>query len=219
MNRRWVTTLGLVCLGTAALAAQGCSESKGGSKPEDPQVGTLSLPLATESASGTRYRLRDATFEIYGEYYGYGSSGEGGASGGPLIVSSEDDPDATAISLSLEQGYYYIRLLPGWRMEKIVAGTVIGVDANLLNGEYQSIWVAPQWTTWVEYEFGIGDRSIWLNGNVNIGVRVYEDPSERYPSYGGSVATGGSGWAGTGGSSWAGAFPGSGGLAGADGEL
>lgn len=201
MQRRWVTALGLVGVGIAALALQGCSGGggSGGDQPGEPQFGSLSLPLVAESPSGTSYRLRDATFEIYGQSMmgGFGGTAAGGFGGGssppPIIVNSEDDPDAPAITLSLEQGSYSIRLVPGWRMEKVEGGMATPVEATLLSSEWQYLWVSPQTTTWVEYEFGIGDRSVWLNGEVNIGVRVYEDPSERYP-YGGS-----GGWMGTGG--------------------
>ena len=197
MQRRWVSALGLAGVGMAALALQACSGGGGGNQPGEKELGSLSLPLLTQSASGTSYRLRDATFEIYGQLMGGfgGSAGTGGSSPPPIIVSSEDDPDAPSITVSLEQGYYTVRLVPGWRMEKVEAGVATPVEAHLLSSEYQYLWVSPQTTSWVEYEFGIGDRTVWLNGDVNIGVRVYEDPSERYP-YGGT-----GGWmGGTGGS-------------------
>jgi hypothetical protein len=46
-------------------------------------------------------------------------------------------------------------------------------------------YVNPHSTSWVAYEFGIGERSIWFNGKLNIEIRVHEDPSELYGSEGG----------------------------------
>src|SRR6187551_296833 len=104
--------LGLVA-GLAVLAGAltvGCS-SGGGGGPDATELGrgTLQLPLVTEGASGTQYRLRNATFEITSySYYYYpyesGAGGEGGASTQHVTVSSEDDPEATSIAVSIERG-------------------------------------------------------------------------------------------------------------------
>ena len=84
-------------------------------------------------------------------------------------------------------------------MEKVDDGVASEVDATLLSGATQWLYVNPHATTWVEYQFGLGERSIWFNGKVNIGVKVYEDPSEIYgaggeggAAPGGGVAIGGS---------------------------
>jgi hypothetical protein len=39
----------------------------------------------------------------------------------------------------------------------------------------------------------LGDRELWLNGQLNIGVVLYEDPSE-IGNTGGFAGTGGSMW-------------------------
>jgi hypothetical protein len=182
--------LGLVA-GAVVLASAvvvGCGSEGGGRAGNEVEggLGTLQLPLVTEGASGTKYRLRNATFEVmsYGYYnYPYQSAagGEGGSSGSESVtVSSEDDPNATSIALSVERGDYYVRLLPGWRMEKVEASGATEVEATLLSSDAQWVYVNPHSSSWVEYEFGIGERKLWFNGQLNIEIRVHEDPSELY---------------------------------------
>jgi hypothetical protein len=179
-------------IAAATLFMAGCS----GEKPaggDEGGLGTLALPLAAHGPSGAKYRLRDATFTIYNEYYYYyppypgGPGGFGGGIGGGSVitVSSEDDPDAESITVDLEQGYYYVTLQPGWRMEQVVDGEAVEVEATLLSSETQFVWVSPRSTSWVEFQFGIGERSIWLNGDLNINIRIHENPDDYY-GYGGS---------------------------------
>ena len=42
-------------------------------------------------------------------------------------------------------------------------------------------------------EFGLGERSIWMNGELNIDLQVYEDPDDLNGGYGGSPGDGGYG--------------------------
>jgi hypothetical protein len=161
----------------------GCS-----SEPIDNgELGTLSVPLSTHGPSGAEYRLRDATFQISSNYYYYDDNGEGGAGavGTSYTVSSEDDPSASSLNVSVERGHYNVRLLPGWRMEKIEAGATTEVEATLLSNATQWIYVNPHSSSWVSYQFGIGERSLWFNGDLKIDVQVFEDPDDYYGGYGG----------------------------------
>jgi len=169
----------------------GCGNSAQGSSgdPED-RAGQLGLPLVTQGASGVTYRLRDATFIINGfpTYPGTaGASFGGGSSGVSVTVSSETDPDAQTISVSLEEGQYFVELLPGWHFEKVTPDGAVPVEATLLYGQTQYVYVSRNFTSFAEFQFGLGGREIWLNGDLNIGVVLHEDPSEL--GYGG---TGGS---------------------------
>jgi hypothetical protein len=204
--------LGLV-VGLAVLAgaaAVGCgSEGGGGGGEAELGRGTLRLPLLTEGASGTRYRLRNATFEVIAYnyyYYPYAGSagGEGGSGSQNITVSSEDDPDATSIALSVERGDYYVRLLPGWHMEKLDAGGATEVEATLLSSDTQWVYVSAHSSSWVEYEFGLGERKLWFNGQLNIEIRIHEDPSEIYGSAGqpGVDGLAGAGAGGYSGAAW-----------------
>ena len=192
MRRRWCLgmMLGLTVVAGGAMA--GCS-----SEPiEKGELGTLSLPLSTHGPSGIEYRLRDATFQISSNYYYYDEYGAGGygSVGNTYTVSSEDDPSASSINVSVERGRYNVRLLPGWRMEKLEDGEATEVEATLLSDPTQWVYVNPHSSSWVSYQFGIGERSLWFNGDLPIDVQVYEDPSQYYGGYGG--ADGGGGYAG-----------------------
>jgi hypothetical protein len=184
MRRR---TMGFTVLAGVALvlgAAAGCSNGDGSGERE---MGTIALPLSTQGASGAAYRLRDAVFQISSQYsyYGYDYAGEGGGGQGQAItVSSEDDPAAQSIVVDVERGYYYVRLLPGWRLEKVEGETTTDVEATLLSESTQWVYVGARSTSFVEFGFGIGDRAVWFNGKLNIDVRVYESPDELYGSSG-----------------------------------
>lgn len=183
MRRRWCLGMMLGLTVAAGGIMAGCS-----SEPiEKGELGTLSVPLSTHGPSGAEYRLRDATFQISSNYYYYDESGEGGAGayGTTYTVSSEDDPSASSINVSVERGQYNVRLLPGWRMEKIENGEATDVEATLLSGATQWVYVSPHSSSWVSYQFGIGERSLWFNGDLNIDVQVFEDPEQYYGGSGG----------------------------------
>lgn len=200
-------------LGLAVLAGwslMGCARGGGADQSgETSEFGKLALPLVTNGPSGAQYQLRNATFQIQPTryYYGVGGSTEkGGAAskGGaapivaagapsisvpaPIIVSSETNPTEPTIEVDLEQGDYRVVLLPGWSLESVVDGVSTPVpDVQLLSGDSQWVWVSPRSTSWVSYQFGSGDRSVWFNGKLNIEMQVYETPEDYYGrSYGGS---------------------------------
>ena len=196
MKRRWFALSGVLGLGVVCSQALTACASDAGFANKTDEFGTLSLPLGAYSSTGTRYRLRDATFTIHDPYSGYG--GEAGRSGqDAIVVSSEDDPDADSINLSVEQGGYRVRLQPGWRLEKRGEdGSYADVEAQLLSSSDPWVYVSPRSTSWVAFSFGIGDREVWFNGNLNIDINVYEDPEE-YD--GGAAGYSGSGTGGDGG--------------------
>lgn len=184
MKRRWFALGGV--LGLGVVCSQGVTAcASDGSFAKGDDTGTISVPLSTYASSGTRYRLRDATFVIQNPYAGYG--GEGGNAGPEhIVVSSEDDPNADSIQVNVERGSHTVRLQPGWRMEKREDdGSYSEVEAQLLSGSSQWVYVYPRSTSWAEFSFGIGDREIWFNGNLNIDINVYEDPDDYYGGSGG----------------------------------
>lgn len=173
MKRR---TLGLTLLaGSALLVATlgGCSSDDAGGNERE--VGTMALPLSTQGPSGTTYRLRDAVFEISPNYWS-SAGGEGGAPSQIITVTSEDDPNAEVIRVDLERGYYYVNLLPGWRLEKVEGASATDVEATLLSDALQWVYVRERSTSFVEFNFGLGERQIWFNGKLNVSVNVYESP-------------------------------------------
>jgi hypothetical protein len=190
ISRRVWTGL-LLSAGFSVAALVGCSGS-GGRDGDALPLGQMNLPLTTQGASGVTYRLRDATFVVQNPYYDYeyGSAGAGGTSGTPgtVVVSSETNPNAANISLSLEESYYIVQLRPGWRMEKITSSGPQTVEATLLSGSSQWVYVSRQSTSWAEFSFGIGGREFWLNGRLNIAINVQEAAGA-----GGAVGAGGDG--------------------------
>jgi hypothetical protein len=204
--------LGALALLGTALALLGCSGSHGASDKEP--LGQLNLPLTTQGASGLKYRLRNATFTVQREYYYYDEAGAGG-SNGTTTVSSETDPDARSISLSLEEGYYYVQLSPGWTFEKDGPDGPEAVEATLLSQPTQWVYVQRQASAWAEFDFGIGGKELWLNGKVNIEINVQETPGENGGNAGAAGSwPGGAAGATTGGVAGANPFP-SGGIGGA----
>jgi hypothetical protein len=190
MQRRWCLGMMLGLTVAAGSVMAGCSSEPLGQG----ELGTLSVPLSTHGPSGAEYRLRDATFEISNDYYYdqyYGEGGAGSIGGTSYTVSSEDDPSASSIDVSVERGQYNVRLLPGWRMEKIENGEATDVEATLLSNATQWVYVSPHSSSWVSYQFGIGERSLWFNGDLTIDVQVFEDPKEYYGGHGGDGGHGG----------------------------
>jgi hypothetical protein len=112
-----------------------------------------------------------------------GSAGKGGTTQetpAPIVIDSEDDPDAVSMEVELEEGYYNITLRDGWRIEKVVDGKAQTVEATALNGTSQWINITRHRTSLVAFEFGIGERSIWFDGKLHVNVNVYEDPDTYY---------------------------------------
>ena len=188
-RRVWV---GLLLAGSVSVVGLSACSGAGGHEGESKALGQIDLPLTTQGASGVTYRLRLATFVVQSQYYDYqyGEAGAGGSNGNPgtVVVSSETNPNARTISLSLEEGYYYIRLLPGWNMEKATSAGAQTVEATLLSGENQWVYISRQNTSWAEYSFGIGGREIWLNGKLNIAIDVQEVAGAGGDSGGGGSA-------------------------------
>jgi hypothetical protein len=174
MSRR----LSVLCLVAAGASIAACGSS--GEPAHEGALGQLALPLTTQGPSGVSYHLRHATFVIRPNTYYHGGEAGAGDGDNTVTVSSDDQPDAKSLTVSLEQGTYTVQLLPGWSFEKEGPNGAEPVVATLLSSATQWVWISPQSTSWAEYQFGIGDRAIWLNGKLNIDIAVYETPSQYY---------------------------------------
>lgn len=176
MKRRtvtWATTVGFAVL--ALGLGNACSSNRGGHSG-DSEFGELKVSLTAEGASGTEYRLRGAVFEIEAQN-DYNSNSVAGQPDQPVTtLRSEDDPAARSLSVSLEQGLYHVRLQPGWRLERLDGQGATYPEATLLSPASQWIYVSRNSSSFVAYQFGLGERSIWFNGELNVNVEIYESP-------------------------------------------
>src|SRR5690606_36845188 len=68
------------------------------------EVGTVSFPLETFGASGFRYRLHNAVFEVRDRRTARVRA----------RLNSDDQPFSSVISAELDAGEYQVTLLPGW---------------------------------------------------------------------------------------------------------
>lgn len=182
----------LVCTALAITGlTMGCDYDRGSERLQEGELGSLGLPLSTHGSSGAEYRLRNAELEISG--YPYDCYWDGTCEYYDEIFDSEDYLDESSIILSLTEGDYTIYLHPGWQLERLnEEGEGEIVDAVLLSDSTQWVWVSRHATSWATFQFGVGDEDIWLNGQLNIDIEVYEDPDEYYGGVGDySVGEGG----------------------------
>lgn len=167
--------LGVMVLASAAgLIAAGCAA---GNDEDVRGTGQLNLALETQGPSGVTYHLRHASFRIQREANYYEETAGNGPDAVDTIVSSDSDPNASTVTVSVEEGIYLLQLLPGWSFEKQGPNEAEPVEATLLSAASQTIYVRARSSTWAAYDFGIGNREFWLNGKLNIGIYV-EEPSE-----------------------------------------
>ena len=126
-------------------------------------AGRASLGLRATSTEGNSYRLRDAEFQI------------GTADSVLITVSSEADPDAPAIVVSLDPGAYLVELLDGWRLERSDADVWVDVQAELVPPQIVPVDVVSDATTQVVFRF-LTDGTIVStdDGTISIGIEVQE---------------------------------------------
>jgi hypothetical protein len=185
---RWLPALLVaVSAGMTACADNGTRTGEGSA-----QTGTLALPLTSTSPAGIQYRLRNANFVIEQPPYYCNGQGAAGFGGGgcqpPITLSSETDPDAASLTVDLQESGYEVYLQPGWSMERIDAGVATPVEAQLLSDSTQWIYVTRHSTTWINFQFGIGDHAIWFDGKLNIQISVYDNPDQYYGTSSGGYA-------------------------------
>jgi len=140
--------------------ASGCNT---GDTPsgETISTGTLSLPLVTTAASGTQYRLSEASFTLFGQTEA-------------TTLTLDGDPNATVFTTVLPSGFYQI-LLTSFVLERNNDGVFEQVDAFPLNGSFDGIEILNGTTTSYTIRFQV-DASVVVmgEGTLNIDVEVSE---------------------------------------------
>jgi hypothetical protein len=107
--RRLCGPLSMISACAFALSlANACGDERAPAATAPIAAGRMEIALTAVTPSNTVYRLRDATFAITGQTTGF--AGE---------VSTEDDPDRSAILLELPSDTYEVLLQPGFVVERL----------------------------------------------------------------------------------------------------
>ena len=145
----------LATLGPTALVA--CSSDDGQSAHET--RGSVQVALTGVSSSGITYRLRNGTFNVTGPQ--------------AVTLSTETNPDATALSSELPAGNYLIRLKTGWTIERFNGMAFETVEAILLSPNPAGFVINDQQHTGVVFQFRAGDDVIQLgNGVLDVSIGI-----------------------------------------------
>lgn len=122
---RWCSRFAFAAgVGLSALVA--CSSDHKPPSEEVARTGTLGLALESTAASGTTYRLRNATFIITNAHTGDTVD---------FLFSEDAPPSARELRKVLVTGTYTITLLDGWFMER-VSGSSSGSGGSGATGAF-----------------------------------------------------------------------------------
>jgi hypothetical protein len=175
--RTWTYVLSAVGLVVACSSAGPSEEEK---------TGSLSLALTATDSSGELYRLRSASFAIYGypQYYfpssSPGASGAGGSGDEGYYysetVTSESDPNAAVITRRVVPGSYYVTFDTSrpWYIEHVTASGAERVSQSvLLSTPTQYAYVYDRGSSSVFYQFGVDGKTIdFRHGDINIRIGI-----------------------------------------------
>ena len=149
-------------LGLAAVTGCGTQESLADDRESAVDLGTVSLPLVTETA-GHRYRLRNAIINVSGPQF--------------VQLVTSDDPGETALSATLSTGSYYA-IIFGWTLEREDdAGNFRPVPATLVSDQAVSFAVFNGTTTTIGYRFRTDGVLVTVgSGRLTVNIGVDEVP-------------------------------------------
>ena len=163
---RWVSG---VLVGLTCSSASACNGA-GGVGVQASSTGRVQMALSAATSSGM-YRLRGGTFRFTGASL--------------ATASTEDDPAASTITISLTAGDYLVELDSGWSLERQQAteGASIPVAAVLTSQNPLPITVRGQETTNARFQFRAGSVVIDLGpGQVSVGIDVDDsNPADAGP--------------------------------------
>ncbi len=155
---RTLTLRTLACVfatfGAASVAACSSDDAQGES-----QIGTVSVKLVGTSTSGASYRLRNGEFTVTGA--------------AAAAFSTESDPDAASIAVTLPPGAYELGLADGWYLEKLVGGAYSQVNATLTSANPSPFSITSQSTTGVVLQFSSDGEIIQMgDGTLDVSINV-----------------------------------------------
>lgn len=167
MKRLWLILAVAIVGGCAPEANEPTDE---GLLPVEPEaLGGLSLSLTSADSQGRAYRLRNATFSIANDYWYY----DGGAPQ-TTVLSTEDDPSASQLSVRLVPNPYRVTLGGDWYIERLTAtGAERVQQVVLLNGDSQYAYVSQNWNTEIHFQFGVDGTLIdFRHGDLSIDIDI-----------------------------------------------
>jgi hypothetical protein len=164
VNRRiHVSHVGRVGVCVALLGAwSGCIDAQ---QSHEAPLGSISLNLVGQSATGNSYRLRNAVIRVTG-------------AGSTVVWNTDDSPDATSLSANVVTGDYSALLQDGWILEQIDGAAAVPVVATLTSANPALFTVVPLMRTAVPLQFRIDDQdAVDLSQGYDITISVQEPPS------------------------------------------
>ncbi len=134
----------LTLLGLGLAAACSSDKKRDAAALEEPELtGNLRLALSARGESGTLYRLRDATFDVRRDDFGFFTT-----------LFTENDPLATTLEATLPTGNFFIDLFGDFNLEKVAEdGSSTRVNATLISPQSQTFSISPNQETFVTYSF------------------------------------------------------------------
>ncbi|MET0339627.1 MAG: hypothetical protein ABW252_01425 [Polyangiales bacterium] len=166
MKRAFVAALAVIFTG-AGCAEESASVFDNATSPSTAPAtapGSIAMRLVGTDAQGRPYWLRSATFTITPA----GGGLDAGAGG--ITVSSEDDPDAETLSISLDPGSYEVTLQPGWYLEyQSASGLQRARNVRLTSQTTQPVAIAADQRAELIFRFAVDDSG---RGTLGIGVEV-----------------------------------------------
>jgi hypothetical protein len=155
MNKAWSLGWGVVACLLSACGASPSTESSDGGEPNGAEI---QLNLATTGASGTEYRLGPATFDIF-RYIDEA----------PVRTLTADGADSV-LHVPLEEGYYSVKLRPGWTLSRVDGQASTAIAATLTSPDTQFVKVRVFETSPVNYAFHLGESGIDIGVTVDEGT-------------------------------------------------
>jgi hypothetical protein len=153
------------------LGSASCAEEKAnlGENPDPSTVGelgSLSMALTGFDAQGRQYWLRDAEFVVGpATYPGF----DGGASP-PLTISTDSDPLAESVSVSLLPGLYDVTLQGQYYLEYQTPNGIRRADGvTLLSTPTQQATITANQATQLVFRFAVDESG---RGELTIGIDV-----------------------------------------------
>ncbi len=144
-----------------------------GSEPESTQVGQARMSLATTSASGIGYRLRDAVFDITGPQ--------------DVSVLSETYPTTSGVmAVPLAAGDYSVALRDGFRMEYSTDELLTNwasIDAELVSDNPAAATIVAESETRVPFIFEVDENLVVFGGELGIEIGVRQRTARCAPHF------------------------------------